>query len=185
MSKPSFYKLCFNNTLLYLTVHGIFFRVRNETILPMKKILTLLIAAGSFVTIHAQSGDEGRRVLLGNTKDNGKYYDRDVAWGKPTNEKYPVYSNDGRKDSREYQIDQVNREYDSKIYSIRNNRYLSNSEKERMIRGLERDRQDRINDINRPYNDYRRYNDNGKHKGWFKKNKHKHCENRERDRDDD
>lgn len=67
-----------------------------------------MIAAGAFLTLHAQSGEESRRVILGDTKDNGTY-DRDVAWRKPNNDRYPTYPNGGYGNSRQYQIDQVNR----------------------------------------------------------------------------
>jgi len=81
----------------------------------------------------------------------------------------------------------VNREYDAKIWSIRNNRTLSQQEKDRMIRQLEQDRQRRIQQITR--NGHYRYQtkgrkdrddddddryerngkgNNGKHLGWEK-----------------
>lgn len=150
----------------------------------MKKILTLLLAAGAFLTLHAQSREETRRVILGSPKDNGNYgdRDRDVILGGNNNSRYP--STNRSYDNRQYQIDQINREYNAKIQSIRNNRYLSSQEKSRAIRQLEQDRQRRINDINRQYStsnrrydndryDNRNYNrnerhDNGKHKGWYK-----------------
>lgn len=152
----------------------------------MKKILTLLLATGVFATLHAQSREETRRVILGAPKDNGTYggRDRDVILGGGNNGQYPSYPDSRRTtDNRRYEIDQINREYSAKIQSIRNNRYLSNSEKDRAIRQLEQDRQRRINEINRRYsgsygrnnnNRYDRYDDrderhdNGKHKGWYK-----------------
>ncbi|HEV7331062.1 MAG TPA: hypothetical protein VGN63_08495 [Flavisolibacter sp.] len=157
----------------------------------MKKILTLLIATGAFVTLHAQSREENRRVVLGDRNENGTYSgrnDRDVVLGRGSTERYPsgTYSS-----NRQYEIDRVNREYNDKINSIRNNRQLNNAEKERTIRQLERDRQRRIDEINRDYNgrNDRRYDDddryrrddqarnnrgdNGKHKGWYKKEKNK------------
>jgi hypothetical protein len=137
----------------------------------MKKILTLLIATGAFASLHAQTREENRRVILGD--GNGTYggrNDRDVVLGRGNNGQYPgTYGSD-----RQSNIDQINREYDNKIYSIRNNSQLSNEEKERTIRQLERDRQRRLAAINRNYNG--RYDDdrndrydkrsNGKKKGW-------------------
>ena len=159
----------------------------------MKKILTLLIAVGAVATLHAQSREETRRVILGGgSKDNGNYggnNDRDVVLGRggSNNGQYPgTYSGD-----RQYQIDQINREYDNKIYSIRNNPNLNNQEKERVIRQLERDRQRRISEVSRNYDDRNgNYNDNdrngnrgdnGKHKGWYKKNKNKNWKKGNRD----
>jgi hypothetical protein len=144
----------------------------------MKKILILLIAVSAFATVHAQSREETRRVILGERKDNGTYdnrNDRDVVLGRNGNDRNNgEYSND-----RRYQVDQVNREYDNKINSIRNNPHLNGGEKERVIRQLEQDRQRRIAEINRNNNDRydrndRRYdrderyarNGNGNKRGW-------------------
>lgn len=163
----------------------------------MKKILTLLIAAGAFGTLHAQSNEEARRVILGGPKDNGTYgsRDRDVVYGRGNNGEYPTYPNGSYGNNRQYQVDQVNREYDAKIQSIQNNRYLNYEEKQRAIRQLERDRQRRLDEINRPYNgnyggdndDRYGRKDNGKHKGWYKKGKNKNWKkgNSNRDWDDD
>ena len=165
----------------------------------MKKILTLLIATGTFLTLNAQSKEEARRVILGERKDNGTYSgrnDRDVVLGRGNTGNYPngTYSS-----NRQYEIDRVNREYSDKINSIRNNRYLSSAEKQRAIRDLERDRQRRIDQINRNYNGRNdrydrddRYNErderysrgnNGKHKGWYKKAKNKNWKKGQRNRD--
>lgn len=161
----------------------------------MKKILTLLIATGAFLSINAQSREEARRVILGDNRSTDGRNDRDVILGRGGNNgQYPS----GNSTGRQYQIDQINREYDNKIYSIRNNPHLSSAEKERAIRQLENDRQRRINAISRQYkNDERRYDDddddyryergdrrdNGKHKGWYKKNKNKNWKKGNRNRD--
>jgi hypothetical protein len=152
----------------------------------MKRILTLLLAVGALSTLHAQSREETRRIILGDRTNNGRN-DRDVVLGPNDNSRYPGgYSND-----RQYQIDQVNREYDNKINSIRNNGHLNNAEKQRAIRQLEQDRQRRIAALNRSYRDRNdRYDDdryarnnNGKHKGWYKKNKNKNWKKGQRNWD--
>jgi hypothetical protein len=133
----------------------------------MKQTITLLIAVFAIATVHAQtSRDEARKVILGqgkgstSTSGNG----RDVILGGGNNgDTYPTsypgnYPSSG---SRQGQTDQVNREYDAKIWSIRNNRTLSDTEKDRMIRQLEKDRQRRLQQINRN-GDYR-YSKHGKH----------------------
>jgi hypothetical protein len=146
----------------------------------MKKIATLILFLGSVVAVQAQtSRDEARRVILGQPKDGGQSTSqtgRDVILGGdngrntyPTNN-YPYGNNSS--------ADQVNRDYDAKINSIRNNPYLSNEEKQRAISQLERDRQKRLKAINGNYskkgrrNDNDDYNDdrkdNGKHLGWEK-----------------
>jgi hypothetical protein len=152
----------------------------------MKKILTLLIAVGAVASVQAQtSKEEARRVILGDGNyGGGKNYPsdgRDVILGGGGDNRNSYPSGNGQ-----YQIDQVNREYDAKIQSIRNNPYLSYEEKERSIRQLERDRQRRIQQINSANNNggYRNdddCNNNGKHKGWNKKNKNKNWKKGNRD----
>lgn len=145
----------------------------------MKQILTLLMATtllGSS-TLFAQSREETRRVILGSPSDNGTYdnrRDRDDVYDRDNDGRYSR----NNKTNRRYEAEQINREYDNKIRSIRNNRYLSYDEKERMIKQLERDRRQQLARVNRNFNNRdRRYNDNaryakknnGKHKGWYKK----------------
>ena len=141
----------------------------------MKKIITLLIAAGTFVTLHAQtSKEEARRVVLGEPKNGTSTPSRsgrDVVLGgdntrtNPNNRNYPY-------GSREAQSEQINREYDAKINSIRNNVYLSQSEKQKMIAQLEKDRAKKLRELNNNYKgkkyDDEDHHDNGKHKGWEK-----------------
>lgn len=157
----------------------------------MKKILTLLLAAGAFATAaHAQtSREEARRVILGggngSPTSGGSGNGRDVILGGGNGDNSRTYPGDyPNSGSRQAEIDRINRDYEAKIQSIRNNPYLSYEEKERAIRQLEKDRQRRINslhgdyDRNGDYNDrdYDRH-DNGKHKGWYKKQKNKNWKN--------
>ncbi len=160
----------------------------------MKKILTLLIATGAVLAVQAQSRDEARRVILGDGSGNGKTYPsnggRDVilGGGNGGGNNYPTYP---ANNDRQYQVDQVNREYDGKVQSIRNNAYLSGEEKQRAIQQLERDRQRRLRQINAQYNNggYNNGNDNcnngnnGQHNGWSKKAKNKNWKKGKRDRD--
>ncbi len=100
--------------------------------------------------------------------------------------------------TREQNVDQVNRDYDAKVQSIRNNPYLSSAEKERAIRQLNNDRARRIKEINNG-NEERRYekrkdrdndkryerHDNGKHKGWEKGKGNKKKYKKHKEYDDD
>jgi hypothetical protein len=151
----------------------------------MKKLITLMIAVGAFVAVNAQTTrDEARRVILGQEKRNGSGSNegRDVVLGGGNDRNdYPrTYPT-----SRQADVDQVNREYDRKIWSIRNNNSLSADEKARIIRQLEQDRARKIRQINQSSGgDYgrkgKRYDDddynekrygksnNGKHLGWEK-----------------
>ena len=166
----------------------------------MKKILTLLIAAGAVVAVNAQtSRDEARRIILGDGSNSGgknsstKGRDVILGGGGSGNDTRTYPNSYPGTNSRQSQIDQINREYDAKIYSIRANSHLSEAEKERAIRQLENDRKQRIREINQYSNsNSNRYkngknhgscdddrHDNGKHKGWTngkgnqKKNKNK------------
>ncbi len=165
----------------------------------MKKIITLCFAIGAVTAVFAQTSEQekARRVILSGGNDRGTDRDtrnsRDVIIGgdrrvydeQSTN--YPYPGNYPSSGSRESQIDQVNRDYDAKIRSIRNNNQLSGAEKERIIRDLNNDRTRVIRDINRRYEsgryedrkDRRYDNDddykekkhksnNGNHYGWEK-----------------
>lgn len=154
----------------------------------MKKLITLLLATGAFATVHAQtSKEEARRIILGQEKGNNSTSPngRDVVLGGGNERTYPdSYPNNYPSGSRQAEIDRVNREYDAKIWSIRNNNTLSSEEKARMIRQLEQDKARRIRQINgndrysgkkgKKYDDDDNYGkrygktNNGKHLGWEK-----------------
>lgn len=157
----------------------------------MKKLITLLLATGAFVAIHAQtSKDEARRIILGqekggNNNNTSSRNGRDVVLGGGNEKTYPnSYPNNYPAGSRKAEVDRVNREYDQKIWSIRNNNRLSSEEKTRIIRQLEQDRAKKIRQINqsdrygygkkgKKYDDDdygKRYgkSNNGKHLGWEK-----------------
>jgi len=154
----------------------------------MKKLITLLIASATFAAVHAQTTrDEARRVILGQEKGNNSTSrnGRDVILGGGNETTYPnSYPNNYPSGSRQTEIDRINRDYDAKIWSIRNNNTLSTEEKARMIRQLEQDRASKIRRINqsdgygkkgKKYdNDDDDYGkgygktNNGKHLGWEK-----------------
>jgi len=145
----------------------------------MKKIVTLLFSLGALTAVFAQNTrdmENSKRVILGAPRTSGSQNPKDIVLGNDGR----VYGGNGTSypqtypypngSSRDAQINNINREYDAKIYSIRNNRYLSYSEKERMIRQLEIDRQRAIRQVgnqygNRQYDDDRDYDYNKKHKG--------------------
>jgi hypothetical protein len=157
----------------------------------MKKLITLLLATGAFFSVQAQtSKDEARRIILGQEKGNNNNSTsrngRDVVLGGGNETTYPnSYPNNYPSGSGQAEIDRVNREYDAKIWSIRNNNTLSSQEKARMIRQLEQDRDRKIRQINqnkdygyskkgKKYDDYDDHgkgygkSNNGKHLGWEK-----------------
>lgn len=159
----------------------------------MKKVITLMLIVSTVASANAQTSQEdSRRVVLG-TGGGGTRTERTSGGSNPVDvilgRDRRVEDNQGTRypsgtyGTREQQIDRVNREYDAKIYSIRNNRTLTAAEKERMIRQLEADRARRIREINNRYYDRdRRYDDRdddyrkdkkyksnpGNHYGWEK-----------------
>lgn len=165
----------------------------------MKQFITLLMTVALFGSASAQSPttEEAKRVILGKPKNNGNDYpttneSKDIILGRDDRRVYDErgnrYPGNRTYDSRQGRVNEVNREYDRKVQSIRNNPHLSSYEKERIIRGLNYERQKAINDINKDYKhqDKGRYAKNkkyksnpGKHKGWTKGKGNPH-----RDRDD-
>jgi len=147
----------------------------------MKKILTLLFFVGASATLFAQTNSErSRDIILGKEpRQSDTRTSRDVILGRKNR---PVYGNESST-STSRKVAEVNREYDAKVQSIQNNRYLSRAEKDRAIRQLENDRNRRIREI-RGTDTSRRYNDrtvsnknrkvkknksnNGNHYGWEK-----------------
>ena len=145
----------------------------------MKKIITLFLAVAACASVEAQtSKEEARRVVLGGSKgtstttgtESPKDNPREVVLGERPSTSTPS--------SRQAEVDQVNREYDAKIASIRNNPVLTATEKEEAIARLERDRARKIRAINNTdsgnddSNDVKKNkknkvkSNNGNHYGW-------------------
>ena len=114
----------------------------------MKRILTLLLTAGVFTAANAQfPKDDDRRVVI----ENGNRYPgngRDVIIGNgPNVGAYP--SNRSYGYDRRFEVDRLNRDYDVRIQAVWNDRYLHRGEKKRIVRDLDRERQLKIDEINR------------------------------------
>jgi hypothetical protein len=168
----------------------------------MKKILTLLVCtlvvSATFAQTDAQK-EEAKRVILGPKKTSSTKTsdDRSVilggddrtVYGEPGSRypnRYPSTST-----SRDQRINDINRAYDAKIYSIRRNPTLSQSEKDRIIRQLEAERRRRIEAIDGRHYDKGRCDDDdheykkgkkhkgnpGNHYGWEKGKGNPHKEN--------
>ena len=163
----------------------------------MKKIMTLLLCLGAAYFASAQSTremEDVKDVIMGPKKGSGSTRtgdDKEVILGRDDRR-----VNDSRYPSRtssSTEANRINREYDAKIQSIRNNRQLSAAEKERAIRQLEADRNRKLRSLDDRNSRDRRYNDrddddddrryskrdnknyknkkkgnNGKHLGWEK-----------------
>jgi len=111
----------------------------------MKKLFALAIALGAMTSIFAQRGydrrEDSRDVILG--QQNRSVYNNNR-------------NNDGYFSSRERdeQIERINRHYNRKIQSVKNDRYLRNGEKRREIRFLENERDVKIREVVERYNYY-------------------------------
>ncbi|MBA2747131.1 MAG: DUF1542 domain-containing protein [Flavisolibacter sp.] len=144
----------------------------------MKTIITLLFAAFAAGSVNAQtSKEEARRVVLGGkTTETRTENPRDVILGG---------GNGTSTESRQAEIERINRSYDERIHAIRNNPSLSQEEKQRAIAQLERERKNKIRSVNDQYSgknkgdkkdkegkkDKKRKKakaNNGKHLGWEK-----------------
>ncbi len=141
----------------------------------MKKIITLLITFGALATAFAQSRTTERTkdVITGkprNTTSNPN--DRRV--GDETSTRYPTSST-----SRDAEINEINRYYESKIQAVRRSPILTSAQKERRINELEYERAQKLREVNNRYsggnsNDgnytkNKKYkSNNGKHLGWEK-----------------
>ena len=114
----------------------------------MKRILALFLFVGFVSAASAQnSRNQSRDIVLGGR--NPSVYDR-------SNNEYGTNSrrNDNYYSTRErdVQIERIKREYDWRIQNVYNDRYLRNSAKKRKVRMLEDERNDRIREAMRDYN---------------------------------
>ena len=111
----------------------------------MKKIFTLLVTVGLFTAAaNAQTGSRDRRdnpqydqrnTPQTDQRDSRQYDQQNGQWDK-NNSFY------GR--SIEMQIAQINRKYDLQVQRVKSNFFIRRSEKKRVIRSLEAQRQQEI-----------------------------------------
>ena len=116
----------------------------------MKQLFMLLLAAGAFTTTFAQARHDRDRmddnnVILGRSYDHNQYGAND--------RRYNDYAYDKRE--RESRIQYINRSFDARIYEVRTNRWMRNSEKRRQIRMLEAQRTAAIRQVMDRYNNGR------------------------------
>ncbi|MDB5253772.1 MAG: hypothetical protein JWP27_2941 [Flaviaesturariibacter sp.] len=145
----------------------------------MKKIVTLSLFLGLAAATFAQSRSESKRVILGAPKKGTTSGSKDVITGGGNNGGTTTYPTSGA--TREQEIDRVNREYDAKIISVRNNPLLSAAAKQQRVNDLNLERERRIREINAAYGYGNQGNgttatkgrkggkgNNGNHYGWEK-----------------
>jgi len=109
----------------------------------MKKLFTLLLAAGSISIASAQGFGQKDKSF----KD-GKYESRDNNagdFGKDRSRDFNDYSFSVKE--KEHQIEKINREFDLKILMVKRSRHLRTKEKSKQIRMLESQRYNQIKEV--------------------------------------
>lgn len=137
----------------------------------MKKVITLLFVIGVGASSYAQSRtiDRAKEVITKEPRNTTGSYPNDRRVGET---EYP------NSNSRDAEVNDVNRRYDAKIQAVRANPILSSEEKEKRIRDLEYERAQKIREINNRYygnnNTYSKNKSQGKNKAYGKSNNGKH-----------
>lgn len=125
----------------------------------MKKIFTLLFSTALLSTAFAQYGQKNGQ---GWDKDKDVYASNDNRGHG--HDKYGSYYFTPRE--RDMQIAQINREYDYKIRSVKNQYFMSWHQKKRQISILENRRDNEISDVYAKFKDRRnQFGDGYKNKG--------------------
>ena len=115
----------------------------------MKKILTLLLSIGLFTASFAQSNHRSNRD-----------YNKDDQYANSSNGRYHDQHNRGSYDNRNVSysnqraeaIQKINRDYNYKVMSVQNNRYMKNRQKKAAIRDLQQERARQIQMVNERFN---------------------------------
>ena len=141
----------------------------------MKKMFTLLFASAMLSTAFAQNNQRDQRYW---DKENDVYkpndnrcYDKqdngNYGYGKHGNGHNDRYVFTAR--DRDMQIERINRNYDYKIRSIRNQYFMNRYQRIQQIRFLEEQRDNEIHEVMRRFNDQRNQfgvYDRGRRKDW-------------------
>jgi len=116
----------------------------------MKKMFFVLLALVAASAVFAQSSrSEGRDVILGrDNSQNRTVYDRDYDRSR-SNDRYD--NNSERQ--LQLRVDRISRDYDRRIDAVKRDRYLSNSQRKRQVKILEKERDARIREVRSEYYD--------------------------------
>ena len=108
----------------------------------MKKLFTLLLAVGFLTAINAQTGsrDNPDNRDTRNKQQNDQWDNK----GRTDNDDRFENNFGSYNGNIKMQIAQVNRKYDFKIQQVKNDRFIRRSEKMRVLRSLEAQRQQEI-----------------------------------------
>ena len=125
----------------------------------MKTLFTLLFTMALFGTTWAQYGQNGHR-------DRDRY---DDVYAPHNNRGYDRHHNGGNGSyffsprERDMQIAQINRDYEYKIYSVKNKPYMGWYQKKRIINNLEAERDEQIFQVIRKFKNQRnQFGDHGR-----------------------
>jgi len=118
----------------------------------MKKFFTLLFVTAMLSTAFAQNGQKGQKDQKDRNNDKDDYaYNDNHDYGKSGKWGPGSYVFTPRE--RDMEIAQINREYDYKIRSVKNQFYMSWFQKNRQIRFLEKQRDNEIHAVTQKFND--------------------------------
>lgn len=121
----------------------------------MKKLFTILLAAGTVTFASAQSSHSGNM-------GDGRESSRDVVLGQSNSNVYRGNSVDYTSSfsirERDQQIQRINREFDQKIAAVKRDRHMRSNERSREIRILERQRDEQIRQVQQRYDNNRNWN---------------------------
>lgn len=126
----------------------------------MKKIFTLLVAFTVTASLFAQHSSGDKKAPVYNTGKEIAYNDN----GFKREDKYSnnFYSFSARE--RDFQVAQINREYDRKIQNVKAKFFVARFKKEQMIRELAAQRNEEIRKVNARYYDHNNRFDDHKSK---------------------
>jgi hypothetical protein len=119
----------------------------------MKKIITLLLTAGIFTATYAQKNhghqdDYGRNDQYATTS-NGRYDNGDQDRDDPYNRR-----NNSNATQIQMQMERINQEYNYQVMSIQQNVYMNNRQKRLAIRDAQKERNYKLQMVNRQSNGY-------------------------------
>jgi hypothetical protein len=120
----------------------------------MKKILILLLSIGLFSASFAQ----GKHHQKNNYDRNDQYASAsDGRYDKHNDGRYNNNRNVSYENQRAIEIQRINRQYNYKIQSIENNRYMKNRQKKIAIREANKERTNEIQMLNGRFDGYKNH----------------------------
>jgi len=126
----------------------------------MKKIFTLFVSLTIVATTFAQFSSGGQKNY---GYEKGK---KDVAY----NDKKYKKDNDGyffSKREMQMQVNEINREYDLKIQSVKNRFFMTRFRRDRIINNLEAQRNMELKKVYAKFNDrHNRFDDHDQRRNW-------------------